>query len=412
MTKYGVLDMTAPATKFVPSLLAKSNTVSPLTLLKSFVLGSGILAVSTASLAATVPPPEMENTAYVLMDYDTGVILAEKNADQPLPPASLTKMMTSHIIEKKLINGELKEDDQVLMSENAWCRGSSNQSCMYVPVNKTASVIDMLRGIIIQSGNDASKAMAEHIAGSEQAFAQIMNAEAKELGMTNTNFVNATGMPDEGHQASARDLAILSRAIIKQGGDYYKLYSEKEFTYNNITQGNRNALLRTDSTVDGLKTGHTEAAGYCLAASSLRNDMRLISVIMGADSMQARADQSRELLNWGFGHFENKVMAPANQFVDTVPVYFGTEDSVKAATGEALKVLITRTQSDQVSTVINISDEIEAPIAKGQEIGRMIAVIDGKSVASVPVVATEAVEKSGLFKRAWQHISKWFSNLF
>ena len=411
MTKYGVLDMTAPATKLVPSLLVKSNTVSPLTRLKSLVLGSAVLAVSTASLAATVPPPKMDNTAYVLMDYDTGVILAEKNADQPLPPASLTKMMTSHIIEKKLIAGELKEDDQVLMSENAWCRGSSNQSCMYVPVNKTASVIDMLRGIIIQSGNEASKAMAEHIAGSEQAFAQIMNAEAKELGMTNTNFVNATGMPDEGHLASARDLAILSRAIIKQGGDYYKLYSEKEFTYNNITQGNRNALLRTDSTVDGLKTGHTEAAGYCLAASSLRNDMRLISVIMGADSMQARADQSRELLNWGFGHFENKVMAPANQFVDTVPVYFGEQDSVKAATGEALKVLITKTQSNQVSTVINISDDIEAPIAKGQEVGRMIAVIDGKSVASVPVVATEAVEKSGLFKRAWQHISKWFSDL-
>lgn len=412
MTKYGVLDMTAPENKLLPSLLVKANTVTPLSTVKSFVLGSGLLALSAAVSAAPVPPPEMDNTAYILMDYDTGAILAEKNADQPLPPASLTKMMTSHIIEKKLMAGELKEDDQVLMSENAWCRGASNQSCMYVPVNKTASVIDMLRGIIIQSGNDASKAMAEHIAGSEQAFSQLMNAEAKELGMTNTNFVNATGMPAEGHHASARDLAILSRAIIKQGGDYYKLYSEKEFTYNNITQGNRNALLRTDSTVDGLKTGHTDAAGYCLAASSLRNDMRLISVIMGSKSMQDRADQSRELLTWGFGHFDTKVVAPANQFVDTVPVYFGKEDSVKAATGEALKVLITKTQSDQVSTVINISDNIQAPIAKGQEIGRMMAVIDGKSVASVPIVATEAVEKSGIFKRAWQHIAKFFSNLF
>ena len=412
MTKYGVLDMTAPENKLLPSLLVKANTVTPFSTVKSFVLGSGLLALSAAVSAAPVPPPEMDNTAYILMDYDTGAILAEKNADQPLPPASLTKMMTSHIIEKKLMAGELKEDDQVLMSENAWCRGASNQSCMYVPVNKTASVIDMLRGIIIQSGNDASKAMAEHIAGSEQAFSQLMNAEAKELGMTNTNFVNATGMPAEGHHASARDLAILSRAIIKQGGDYYKLYSEKEFTYNNITQGNRNALLRTDSTVDGLKTGHTDAAGYCLAASSLRNDMRLISVIMGSKSMQDRADQSRELLTWGFGHFDTKVVAPANQFVDTVPVYFGKEDSVKAATGEALKVLITKTQSDQVSTVINISDNIQAPIAKGQEIGRMMAVIDGKSVASVPIVATEAVEKSGIFKRAWQHIAKFFSNLF
>lgn len=412
MTKYGVLDMTAPENKLLPSVLVKTNTVSPLSIMKSFVLGSGLLAVSAAASAAPVPPPEMDNTAYILMDYDTGAILAEKNADQPLPPASLTKMMTSHIIEKKLMAGDLKEEDQVLMSENAWCRGASNQSCMYVPVNKSASVIDMLRGIIIQSGNDASKAMAEHIAGSEQAFAQLMNAEAKELGMTNTNFVNSTGMPAEGHHASARDLAILSRAIIRQGGDYYKLYSEKEFTYNNITQGNRNALLRTDTTVDGLKTGHTDAAGYCLAASSLRNDMRLISVIMGSKSMQERADQSRELLNWGFGHFDTKVVAPANQFVDTVPVNFGEQDSVKAATGEALKVLITKTQSDQVSTVINISDNIQAPIAKGQEVGRMMAVIDGKSVASVPVVATEAVEKSGIFKRAWQHIAKFFSNLF
>ena len=412
MTKYGVLDMTAPANKLLPSLLVKTNTVTPLSIVKSFVLGSGLLAVSAAASAAPVPPPEMDNTAYILMDYDTGAILAEKNADQPLPPASLTKMMTSHIIEKKLIAGELKEQDPVLMSENAWCRGASNQSCMYVPVNKTASVIDMLRGIIIQSGNDASKAMAEHIAGSEQAFAQLMNAEAKELGMTNTNFVNATGMPAESHHASARDLAILSRAIINQGGDYYKLYSEKEFTYNNITQGNRNTLLRTDTTVDGLKTGHTDAAGYCLAASSLRNEMRLISVIMGSKSMQERADQSRELLNWGFGHFDTKVVAPANQFVDTVPVYFGEENSVKAATGEALKVLIAKTQSDQVSTVINISDNIQAPIAKGQEVGRMMAVIEGKSVASVPIVATEAVEKSGIFKRAWQHIAKFFSNLF
>jgi len=413
MTKYGVLDMTAPVTQLLP-ILDKAQSVTRLSTAKSLFLGSSMLLLSSASLAATapVPPPEMDNTAYILMDYDTGVILAEKNADQPLPPASLTKMMTSHIIEKKLMSGEMKETDPVLMTESAWCRGTSDQSCMYVPVNKSAPAIDMLRGIIIQSGNDASKAMAEHIAGSESAFAQIMNAEAKALGMTNTHFVNATGMPDEGHRASARDLAILSRAIIKQGGDYYKLYSEKEFTYNNITQGNRNALLRTDPTVDGLKTGHTDAAGYCLAASSKRNDMRLISVIMGSKSMQARADQSRELLNWGFGHFDTKVVAPANQFVDSVPVYFGKQDSVKAATGEALKVLIAKTQTDKISTVVNISDNVEAPIKKGQEIGRMMAVVDGKSVASVPIVATEDVEQAGIFKRAWQHVVKWFSNLF
>lgn len=390
--------MTALSTKLLPSV-------------KSLLLGTSALLLSATSMAA-ISPPEMDNAAYVLMDYDTGVILAEKNADQPLPPASLTKMMTSHIIEQKLRSGELKEDEPVLMSENAWCRGSSNQSCMYVPVNKTASVIDMLRGIIIQSGNDASKAMAEHLAGSEEAFAEMMNAEAKRLGMTNTHFKNATGMPDEGHQASARDLAILARAIINEGGDYYNIYSEKEFTYNNITQGNRNALLLTDSTVDGLKTGHTNAAGYCLVASSKRDDMRLISVIMGSQSMQARADQSRELLNWGFGHFDTVVLAPQGQYIDTLPVYFGKSDSVKVATGEALKVLIAKTQKDNVSTVVNISDNISAPISKGQEIGKMMAVVDGKSVASVPIIATEAVEESGFFMRAWQHVTKWFSSLF
>jgi len=212
---------------------------------------------------AAIQPPEMANTAYVLMDYNTGEILAQKNANQALPPASLTKMMTSYIIEQRLASGDLKETDQVLMSPSAWCRGSSSQSCMYVPVNKSASVIDMLRGIIIQSGNDASKAMAEHIAGSEASFAILMNEQAQKIGMKNTHFVNSTGMPDEGHQASALDLAKLSRAIIKNSGDYYSIYSEKEFTYNGITQGNRNALLATDPTVDGLKTGHTDAAGYC-----------------------------------------------------------------------------------------------------------------------------------------------------
>ncbi|MGP4847975.1 D-alanyl-D-alanine carboxypeptidase family protein, partial [Marinobacter sp. 1Y8] len=245
--------------------------------LVQLVVGVSI-SMSAVMANAAIQPPEMDNTAYVLMDYNTGEILAQKNANEALPPASLTKMMTSYIIEQRLASGDLKEDEQVLMSPNAWCRGSSSQSCMYVPVNKTASVIDMLRGIIIQSGNDASKAMAEHIAGSEASFAILMNEQAQKIGMENSNFVNATGMPDEGHLASALDLSKLARAIIKNSGDYYSIYAEKEFTYNGITQGNRNALLITDPTVDGLKTGHTDAAGYCLVASSNREGMRLISV--------------------------------------------------------------------------------------------------------------------------------------
>ena len=370
------------------------------------------MSMSAVMASAAIQPPEMANAAYILMDYNTGEVLAQKNANQPLPPASLTKMMTSYIIEQRLSSGDLKEDEQVLMSENAWCRGSSSQSCMYVPVNKRASVIDMLRGIIIQSGNDASVAMAEHIAGSETSFATLMNEQAQKLGMKNTHFVNSTGMPDAGHEASALDLAILARAIIKNSGDYYSLYSEKEFTYNGITQGNRNALLTTDSTVDGLKTGHTDAAGYCLVASSKREDMRLISVIMGTESQQARADQSRELLNWGFGHFTTVTKAPAGQFVSKLPVWFGEAKEVELATGDNLQILTTKTQKNKITTVVDIPESLEAPITKGQEIGKMLAVIDGKTVASVPIVAVSDVEQSGFMSRMWQHVVRWTQSLF
>ena len=370
------------------------------------------ISMSAVVANAAIQPPEMDNTAYVLMDYNTGEILAQKNANEALPPASLTKMMTSYIIEQRLASGDLKEDEQVLMSPNAWCRGSSSQSCMYVPVNKTTSVIDMLRGIIIQSGNDASKAMAEHIAGSEASFAILMNEQAQKIGMENSNFVNATGMPDEGHLASALDLSKLARAIIKNSGDYYSIYAEKEFTYNGITQGNRNALLITDPTVDGLKTGHTDAAGYCLVASSNREGMRLISVIMGTKSQQARADQSRELLNWGFGHFTTVTKAPAGQFVSKLPVWFGEADEVELATGDNLQILTSKTQKNKITTVVDIPESLEAPIKKGQEVGKMMAVIDGKAVASVPIIATNDIEQSGFMSRTWEHIVRWVKNLF
>ncbi|MFT5120234.1 MAG: D-alanyl-D-alanine carboxypeptidase (penicillin-binding protein 5/6) [Psychrobacter glaciei] len=379
--------------------------------LVQLVVGMSI-SMGAVMASAAIQPPEMENTAYVLMDYNTGEILAQKNANQALPPASLTKMMTSYIIEQRLASGDLKEEEQVLMSKNAWCRGSSSQSCMYVPVNKTASVIDMLRGIIIQSGNDASKAMAEHIAGSEDSFAILMNEQAQKLGMENTHFVNSTGMPDEGHEASALDLAKLARAIVKNSGDYYGIYAEKEFTYNGITQGNRNALLSTDSTVDGLKTGHTDAAGYCLVASSNREGMRLISVIMGTESQQARADQSRELLNWGFGHFTTVTKAPAGQFVSKIPVWFGEAEEVELTTGDNLQILTSKTQKNKITTVVDIPESLEAPIKKGQEVGKLMAVIDGKAVASVPIIATNDVEQSGFMSRMWQHAVRWVQNLF
>lgn len=205
---------------------------------------------------------------------------------------------------------------------------------------------------------------------------------------------------------------LLGRAIIKNSGDYYKIYSEKEFTYNGITQGNRNALLSTDSTVDGLKTGHTDAAGYCLVASSNRDGMRLISVIMGTKSQQERADQSRELLNWGYGHFTTVTKAPAGQFVSKLPVWFGAAKEIELATGDTLKVLTTKTQKNKITTVVDIPDSLEAPIKKGQEVGKMLAVIDGKAVASVPIIATSDIEQAGFFSRMWQHVVRWGQNVF
>lgn len=375
-----------------------------------------LLLASSALLPLTsygaIEAPTLDNSAYVLMDYDTGTILAQKNAEQPLPPASLTKMMTSYIIEQQLLSGKLKETDAVMMTPNAWCKGSSEESCMYVPVNTTAPVIDMLKGIIIQSGNDASKAMAEHIAGSENAFSDLMNAEAKKIGMTHTHFANATGMPMDGHVSTALDMAKLSQAIIKNSQKYYPIYSQKEFTYNNIKQGNRNVLLATDPTVDGLKTGHTDEAGFCLAASSKRGDMRLISVIFGTKSMKERADQSRELLNWGFGHFANQVIAPANQSAGKAPVIFGKADNVAVATKDTLKVLTPKIQTQPIQSQINLNKDLKAPIKKGQEVGTMTAVMEGKAIASVPLVATEDVAEAGFFSRMWDSVVRFFKGLF
>ncbi len=378
--------------------------------IKSTILSTAL--VSLVSWANTPQAPVLSNSAYILMDYDTGAVLAQKNADTALPPASLTKMMTSYIMEQQLQSGKLSEDTPIKMSEEAWCRGSSTQSCMYVPLGQSATAIDMLRGIIIQSGNDASKAVAEHIAGSESAFANLMNEEAKKLGMTNTHFVNATGMPAEGHYASAKDLATLARAIIRDSGRYYPIYAEKKFTYNNITQDNRNTLLLTDPTVDGLKTGHTAEAGFCLVASSKRDETRLIAVVMGANSMQARADQTRELLKFGFDNFINTTKAPKGQSATFADVRFGKQDKVELITEDALKVLSSKANADKITTLIQLDTDITAPIARGQKLGQMVAMMDGQAVASVPLIAADSVEEVGFLSRMWRSLTAWVGGLF
>jgi D-alanyl-D-alanine carboxypeptidase (penicillin-binding protein 5/6) len=408
----------------------KTFSILPL----AFAIAAGALAPSSVSFAASHaakrPPhtkptadapasapvagqtavaggaPSLPAKAWLLMDADSGDVLASANPDEPLPPASLTKMMTSFLVEQALRSGKLKKDDLVSVSQNAWCRGSSTESCMYLPLNSQATVIDILRGIIIQSGNDASKAIAEHLAGSEEGFAKLMNAEAQRIGMTHTHFVNATGLPDPEHKSSARDLAILARAIIRDSADYYPIYAEREFKYNNIKQGNRNALLYTDPTVDGLKTGHTQEAGYCLVTSSKRNGMRLITVILNTNSAQARADETRALLGWGFGNFEKATPIQPNTVVTTAKVNFGKVDTVDAALASPWMLTVPRGQ--QVHTSVQIKPDLEAPVTKGTVIGKVVADSNGKPIGEAPLVAQADVERAGFLLRTWQRVAKLF----
>jgi serine-type D-Ala-D-Ala carboxypeptidase (penicillin-binding protein 5/6) len=382
--------------------MTRKSAIAALLLLPSFTYAATVLST----------PPELNNKSYVLMDYETGQILASKNENEKLAPASMTKMMTSFIIEQKLLSGELTEDEKVRMNESSWCRGSSTESCMYVPLNGTATVLEMLRGIIIQSGNDASKAMAEHISGNEGTFVHTMNQEAKRIGMTNTNFVNSTGMPAEGHYSTAKDMASLAKHIIHDSSKYYPIYSEKEFTFNGIKQGNRNALLYTDPSVDGLKTGHTEEAGYCLTTSSKRGPMRLISVIFGAPSMQARATQTRDLLAWGYANFETVSVQPAQKELTTSKVWFGQANQVSVGLAENFNVTMPKGQANAIQTQIAVQPNLNAPLQQGQVVGKLTATLDGKVIAEKPLVALQAVEEAGFFSRMIDHIKQFFSNLF
>ncbi len=375
---------------------------------------AALLIAPSFSFAATVlsAPPEFNNKSYVLMDFETGQILAAKNEHEKLAPASMTKMMTSYIIEQKLLNGELTEDEKVRMNESAWCRGSSTESCMYVPLNGTATSLEMLRGIIIQSGNDASKAMAEHIAGNEGTFAHMMNQEAKRIGMVNTHFINSTGMPAEGHYSTAKDMAVLAQHIIHDSSKYYPIYSEKEFAFNGIKQGNRNALLYTDPSVDGLKTGHTDEAGYCLTTSAKRGPTRLISVIFGAPSMNERASQTRDLLAWGYANFETKSVQPGKQVLAKAKVWFGKDADVQIGLAENFNVTMPKGQANAIKTQLVVQPKLTAPLKAGQVVGKYVATLDGKVIAEKPLVALKAVEEANFFARMIDHVKQFFSNLF
>ncbi|PRB74519.1 D-alanyl-D-alanine carboxypeptidase family protein [Pseudomonas sp. MYb185] len=362
-----------------------------------------------ASAPLMPPPPTVAASSYLLIDANSGKVLVEHNSDEPLPPASLTKMMTSYIASMEILRGQLKEEDEVLVSEKAWRMGGSK---MFIEVGNRVPLIDLLRGVIIQSGNDASVAVAEHIAGSEESFADLMNSHAKRLGMHNTHFENSTGLPAEGHVSSARDMAIMAKAIINDDPDHYTLYKEKEFVWNGIRQPNRNLMLWRDKSVDGLKTGHTDEAGYCLVASAEREGMRLISVVMGTNSEQARAAETQKLLTWGFRFFETKSFYQPGQVVSSARVWSGQANSVEAGLADGLVLTLPKGQADKLEAAVTLNPVIKAPLAAGDVVGQVEVKLDDEVVHTADLVALADVEQAGLFGRLWDSIRLFFYGLF
>ena len=372
---------------------------------------------ATAALSDNLPvppaPAPATSKAWLLMDFATGQVLAGENIDTPVEPASITKVMTSYVIAAEMAAGKVKGTDPVLMSENAWRSGGAGTDGSYsgFEVNKTAPLEQMEKGMVVQSGNDAAIALAEHVAGSESAFASLMNAYAKKIGMTKSNFVNPHGLPAEGHITTARDLALLGRALIRDYPVAYSYKKIKEFTVGPITQPNRNLLLWRDASVDGIKTGHTSSAGYCLMASAKRGDQRLISVVMGNSSENQRAVDSQALLNWGFRFHETHRLYEADKPIARQKVWKGQANEVQLGVVQPLLVSTPRGKYAQLKPSMDIPKVLEAPIAKGQKIGSVKVMLDGKVVAQQPLVALAAIERAGFFKRLWHSFLMWWDSV-
>lgn len=372
-------------------------------------LGQSSAPVAGQQTSAIPAPPQLAATGYILIDAETGETLAESNADQRLPPASLTKMMSSYLVVDEIERGRIAETNKVTVSVKAWKMGGSR---MYVKEGTQVSVMDLLRGVIIQSGNDATVALAEYVAGNEDAFVDMMNKKAVSLGMTGTHFQNASGMPDPNHYSTARDLSKLARATIFDHPAHYPLYAEKVFIYNNIRQPNRNLLLYRDPTVDGLKTGHTEEAGYCLVSSSKREGTRLITVVMGAASDEARATETQKLLAYGFRYFETATLYKANTEVTMAQVWSGKVKAIPLVLANDIRMTIPRGRIDDLKANVHLNELIKAPILKGQELGNLTIELDGKVINTQPLVAAQPVEEASFFVRIWDKIKLFFRGLF
>lgn len=365
---------------------------------------------STGARAEPVPPPpQVPVRAYVLMDHQSGNLLANAKGDERMEPASITKLMTGYVIYKALKSGKIHLDDKVTITERAWKTPGSK---MFVKVGTQVPVEDLLMGMVVQSGNDATVALAEHVAGSEETFAKLMNQEAERLGLKNSHFTNAPGLPDANHYMSARDIAALARALILDFPEHYARYSVRSFKYNNIEQQNRNRLLLTDSSVDGVKTGHTESAGYCLVSSAKRNDTRLIGVVLGADKEKDRFVASQALLNYGFSFFESRKLHDANAPILTTRIWKGKENELPLGVTYPLYVTVPKGQAPQVSTTTTVQPKIVAPAQKDQAFGEIVVKLGEQEVSRTPLVALKEVPESGWFGRLIDSILMFFYYLF
>ena len=373
-----------------------------------FLIAVLVSLFSLSALAQSVPPPALAANAWVLVDHATGQVLAGKDPDARIEPASLTKLMTAYLTFAALKSGTLTPDQVVPVSEKAWRMEGSR---MFIEPKKPVTVDELIRGVIVQSGNDACVALAETIAGSEEAFAALMNREAQRLGMTNTHFTNSTGLPDPQLYTTARDLSLLASAIVRDFPEYYSLYSMKEYTYNNIKQPNRNRLLYMDATVDGMKTGHTSTAGYCLVSTAQRGSRRLISVVLGASSDTVRAQESLKLLNFGFQFYDTVKLYSADEVLSQFRVWKGKENEVAVGFTRDFVMSLPKEAAQKVQVTLESRQPLVAPLEKGQEVGTLKLSVDGKAIGDYPVVALKDVPVAGFFGRLWDAIVMFFKNL-
>ncbi len=375
-------------------------------LLAGLLLAGGPLANAQSPVPAA---PSVGATSYVLVDFHSDTVVAEREADARVEPASITKIMTSYVVFSEIADGNLSLSDEVLISERAW---RTEGSRMFIEVGTRVTVEELLKGVIIQSGNDASVALAEHVGGSEEVFAEMMNEAARNLGMSGTHYVNATGLPHEEQYTTARDVARLADALISRFPDFYAWYSEREYTYSGIRQHNRNRLLWRDPSVDGLKTGHTESAGYCLVTSAMRDGMRLISVVMGTDSEDARATASQALLNYGFRFFETYQLYAAGDEISVEPIWKGEADEVSLGVDRDLFVTIPRGRYDALEARLEVEGTLTAPLAEGEQAGRVVVSLDDSDLTDRPLVALDGVEQAGFFGRSIDGFRMWVGGLF